>query len=74
MYVDCGACAGLVPNGVGGSDCNEGSRSTRRGREEGGPVDVGVDENGSLEGVRAWVTIMSLVDDEAVDTHDQGSF
>lgn len=55
MYVDCGAWVGPVPRGVGGRDCNDTSRSGRRGREDRG---VEVDRKGSFEGV-LWVTTLS---------------
>lgn len=59
MYVDCGACVDPVPNGVGGSECNDGSRSVRRRRDRGLATDVGVDRNGSLGGVLGWVTAIN---------------
>lgn len=59
MYVDCGASVDPVPNGVGGSECNDGSRSVRRRRDRGLVTDVGVDRNGSLCGVLGWVTAIN---------------
>ena len=72
MYVDCGACVDPVPKGVGGSDCNDVSRSVRRerdpARDPGVPSDVGVDKNGSLDGVRGWVTTI-INEENTDDTH-----